>query len=70
MWEAAILFAAVGLVLAFNLFGSADRLAGNSRLLPRWLRGPGSDDPMTHRIIGAVFMLFAALSGYAAFVGR
>ena len=70
MWEAAILFAAVGLVLAFNIFGTADRLAGNSRLLPRWLKGPGSDAPMTHRIIGGVFILFDALTGYAAFVDR
>lgn len=70
MWLAAILFAAVGLVLAFNISGSADRLARSNRILPRWLKGPFSDDPLPHRIIGAIFMLFAALSAYEAFVVR
>ena len=47
----------LGLILVFNLFGSADLVAALSRPWPWWLKSPAADYPLTHRILGAVFVV-------------
>jgi len=70
VWLSAVIFVIPGAILAFNVGHIADRLADNSRALPRWLKGPGSGERLIYRFFGAVFIALAALSGYEAFTGR
>jgi hypothetical protein len=53
--------ALMGVVLAFNLWRSAERLAAFSRTVPWWLKGLRSDAPATHRVVGVAFMIWAAI---------
>jgi hypothetical protein len=63
-------FAAIGAVLAFNVIGSADRLAAFSRPFPAWLKGIGADYPVTHRILGTALLLVGIGLAVAGLINR
>ncbi len=51
-----VIVAAAGVVLAANLAGAADVLAGWARPFPVWMRAPYSDTAAYYRVLGVLFV--------------
>ena len=49
-------FVSVGCAMTFNRWRLADRIANVCQPLPRWLKGWGSDYPLTHKVTGVILV--------------
>ena len=66
MWIGAAVCGIGGLMLAFNIGGTSDRLASLGASLPLWFRGHRGTYPIVYRVGGLAFLVFSVLIALSA----